>query len=210
MSAEPHISRHPLVLHKLALLRSRATESRLFREMVREIAQLLFYEATEDLRLADIWVETPLANCAGHEIAEKIGLVPILRAGLGMAEAIVELVPFARVWHLGVYRDHETLKPITYYNKLPPRPNVDLAVVLDPMLATGGSAIACVDILKQWGARRIKFLGLIGAPEGLREMQKAHPDVAIYLAALDEKLDESAYIVPGLGDAGDRQFGTGE
>jgi uracil phosphoribosyltransferase len=202
------VSRHPLVLHKLALLRDRATEPSTFREQVRGISEMLFYEATLDLRLTPIVVQTPLAECAGQRIAERIGLMPILRAGLGMAEAILEVVPDAGVWHLGLYRDHQTLQPVNYYNKLPERADIDLSLVVDPMLATGGSAVAAVDILKRWGARRIKFLGLIAAPEGVRALRAAHPDVPIHLAAVDSHLDERSYIVPGLGDAGDRQFGT--
>jgi uracil phosphoribosyltransferase len=185
------------------------TDGKLFRELVREMAQLLFIEASGDLRLAVWRVHTPLAECTGQRITESIGLVPILRAGLGMADAILELVPSAQVWHLGLYRDHATLRPVTYYNKLPAQPQVDLAVVVDPMLATGGSAVAALDILKQWGVKRAKFLALIAAPEGVQEIQRAHPDAAIYLAALDSHLNEHSYIVPGLGDAGDRQFGTG-
>lgn len=209
MSTLIHVSRHPLVLHKLALLRSRVTEPKKFRELVHEIAQLLFYEATQDLSLAPMTVETPLEVCSGFEIAERVGIVPILRAGLGMSEAILTILPTMPVWHLGLYRDHQTLQPVTYYNKLPAQPDIDLAIVVDPMLATGGSAIAAVDILKRWGAYRIKFLGLIAAPEGVRALSQAHPDVAIYLAALDSHLNEHGYILPGLGDAGDRQFGTG-
>jgi uracil phosphoribosyltransferase len=204
------VSKHPLVLHKLALLRSRATEPKTFRLLVREMTQFLFYEATQDLTLVPITVQTPLAECAGYEIAERIGLMPILRAGLGMAEAIHDMIPSAQVWHLGLYRDHETLKPVTYYNKLPPQPSIHLAIIVDPMLATGGSAIAAVDILKRWGLTRIKFLGLIAAPEGVEALRSAHPDVPIHLAAVDSHLDENKYIVPGLGDAGDRQFGTGK
>jgi uracil phosphoribosyltransferase len=202
------VSRHPLILHKLARLRDRATGPAEFRDLVRDLAQLLFYEATLDLQLAPVTVPTPLADSKSHRIADRIGLMPILRAGLGMAEAILEMIPEARVWHLGLYRDHETLKPVTYYNKLPPEPAIDLSLVVDPMLATGGSAVAAVDILKRWGARRIKFLGLIAAPEGVTALQTAHPDVPIHLAAVDTHLDECCYIVPGLGDAGDRQFGT--
>lgn len=209
MSDPAFVSRHPLVLHKLTLLRSRLTEPKKFRELVREIAQLLFYEATADLDLAPLTVQTPLAACPGHEISERIGLIPILRAGLGMAEAILEMVPTAHVWHLGLYRDHNTLQPVTYYNKLPAEPDIDLSLVVDPMLATGGSAVAAVDILKQWGARRIKFVGLIASPEGVHALASAHPDVAIHLAAVDTGLNEKGYIMPGLGDAGDRQFGTG-
>jgi uracil phosphoribosyltransferase len=209
MAPSVHVSRHPLVLHKIALLRAEATEPKQFRELVRELAQLLFIEAAQALTLRPTRVRTPLAESPGHEIAEVIGLVPILRAGLGMAEAILDVAPFARVWHLGLYRDHQRLKPVTYYNKLAPGSKPDLAVVVDPMLATGGSAVAAVDLLKQWGVRRIQFLGLIAAPEGVKALQDAHPDVAIYLAALDSHLNEHSYIVPGLGDAGDRQFGTG-
>ncbi len=209
MSADGvHISRHPLLLHRLALLRDRDTAPRIFRQLVREMAQMLFFEASQDLRLAPLTVRTPLTECTGQQISEPIGLVPILRAGLGMAEAILDMVPWAQVWHLGVYRDHHTLKPVTYYNKLPVRPNIELAYVVDPMLATGGSAVAAVDILKAWGLKRMKFLGLIAAPEGVQALRAAHPDVPIYLAALDSHLNADKYIVPGLGDAGDRQFGT--
>jgi uracil phosphoribosyltransferase len=159
--------------------------------------------------LRPLTVQTPLAECAGHELAEEIALAPILRAGLGMAEALVAMAPTARVWHLGVYRDHKTLKPVTYYSKPPARLDVGMALVVDPMLATGGSATHAVNLLKQWGVPRIKFLGLIAAPEGVKALQAAHPDVAIHLAAVDSHLNEVGYIVPGLGDAGDRQFGTG-
>jgi uracil phosphoribosyltransferase len=204
-----HVSQHPLVAHKLAILRDKTTEPKKFRELVREIAQLLFYEATQDLSLAPLTVQTPLAPADGHEVAERIGIMPILRAGLGMSEAVVDILPTVHVWHLGLYRDHETLQPVTYYNKLPAQPDIDLSIIVDPMLATGGSAVAAVDILKNWGARRIKFLGLIAAPEGVQALVGAHPDVAIHLAAIDSHLNERGYIVPGLGDAGDRQFGTG-
>lgn len=204
-----HVSSHPLVLHKLALMRRTTTEPKKFRELVREIAQLLFYEATQDLALTPFTVQTPLTTCEGYGISDRIGLIPILRAGLGMAEAILDILPTAHVWHLGLYRDHTTLEPVTYYNKLPAQPNIDLSIVVDPMLATGGSASAAVTILKQWGASRIKFLGLIAAPEGVQTLRTDHPDVPIYLAALDSHLNERGYIVPGLGDAGDRQFGTG-
>jgi uracil phosphoribosyltransferase len=203
-----HVSRHPLVLHYLTQLRDRNTEPPTFRALVRELSQLLFYEATQDLALASVPVSTPLADCAGHQLAERIGLVPILRAGLGMVDAVLERIPRAPVWHLGLYRDHETLRPVTYYNKLPLQPNFDLALLLDPMLATGGSATAAVEILKRWGVRRMKYLGLIAAPEGVQALAAAHADVPIYLAALDSHLNEQSYIVPGLGDAGDRQFAT--
>jgi len=202
-------STHPLVYHKLSRLRNKNTEPKKFRELVREIAALLAYEATADLLTAPIEVETPLARTAGVELKEKIGLVPILRAGLGMVEGIWELMPTAEVWHIGLYRDEKTLKPVQYYNKLPIEPTVSVCLILDPMLATGGSAVATADIVKRWGVKKIKFVGLIGAPEGIAVMQKAHPDIPLHLAAIDDHLNERGYIVPGLGDAGDRQFGTG-
>lgn len=203
-----HVSGHPLVQHKLTLLRHAETDPKQFRELVREITQFLVYEATADLRLADKQIETPLAPFTGKEIGERIGLVPILRAGLGMVEPVLEMIPTVRVWHLGLYRDTKTREPVSYYSKLPPQADIDLCLILDPMLATAGSAVAAVDVLKQWGAQRIRFLGLIAAPEGVQRLVTAHPDVPIYLAAIDERLDDHAYIVPGLGDAGDRQFGT--
>jgi uracil phosphoribosyltransferase len=153
-------------------------------------------------------VQTPLATCPVQQLSERLGLVPILRAGLGMAEAIADLVPDAQVWHLGLYRDHQTLKPITYYSKLSGQAQLDRCFVVDPMLATGGSAVAAISLLKEWGIGKIRFLALIAAPEGVQELDRAHPDVDIYLAALDSHLNELSYIVPGLGDAGDRQFGT--
>jgi len=203
------ISKHPLVAHKLALLRNTQTEPRKFRELVRELAALLAYEATQDLIVRPIQVQTPLATAAGYELEENIGLIPILRAGLGMVEGVWELMPSAEVWHIGLYRDERTLKPVQYYNKLPVQPTVAVCLILDPMLATGGSGVATVDILKKWGAQKIKFIGLIGAPEGIQNLQSHHPDVPIHLAAIDDHLNERGYIVPGLGDAGDRQFGTG-
>jgi uracil phosphoribosyltransferase len=203
-----HVSRHPLILHKLALLRDQTTDAATFRRLVREMTQLLFYEATHDLQLEPIQVQSPLAMCEGQQLSERVGLVPILRAGLGMVEAILDMLPRVQVWHLGLYRDHETLKPVTYYQKLPARPQLDVAIVIDPMLATGGSAAAAVELLKQSGLRHIKFLGLIAAPEGVEALRREHPDVAIHLAALDSHLNDIGYIVPGLGDAGDRQFGT--
>jgi uracil phosphoribosyltransferase len=166
------------------------------------------YEATEDLSTQPIRVTTPLGQADGKELMEKIGLVPILRAGLGMVEGVWELMPSAEVWHIGIYRDEKTLKPVEYYNKLPVEPTVAVCLILDPMLATGGSAVATVDILKRWGVRKVKFVGLIGAPEGIAHLQGHHPDVPIHLAAVDDHLNEVGYIVPGLGDAGDRQFGT--
>jgi len=202
-------SPHPLVAHKLARLRSIETNPKKFRELVRELAALLAYEATADLLTRPVEVQTPLGIAKGADLLEKIGLVPILRAGLGMVEGIWELMPSAEVWHIGLYRDEKTLKPVQYYNKLPVEPTVKVCLILDPMLATGGSAVATIDILKNWGVRNIKFVGLIGAPEGISRVQAAHPDVPIYLAAIDDHLNERGYIVPGLGDAGDRQFGTG-
>jgi uracil phosphoribosyltransferase len=205
----PNPSPHPLVAHKLSRLRQKTTDPKKFRELVREIAALLAYEATVDLAIQPITIETPLEAMTGVELCEKVGLVPILRAGLGMVEGIWELMPTAEVWHIGLYRDEQTLKPVQYYNKLPIEPTVSVCLILDPMLATGGSAVATVDILKKWGVKKIKFVGLIGAPEGIQLMQERHPDVPIYLAAIDDHLNEHGYILPGLGDAGDRQFGTG-
>jgi uracil phosphoribosyltransferase len=202
-------SKHPLVAHKLSRLRDIQTNPTKFRELVQEIAALLLYEATADLEMTPRMVQTPLALMTGYEVREKIGLVPILRAGLGMVEGVWEMMPNAEVWHIGLYRDEKTLRPVEYYNKLPLKPTVSVCLILDPMLATGGSATATVDLLKHWGVKKIKFVGLIGAPEGIARMQKEHPDVPIYLAAIDERLNEKGYIVPGLGDAGDRQFGTG-
>lgn len=208
-------SQHPLAQHKLTLLRRRQTEPKKFREVVGEIAMMLVYEATFDLPLLDEAVETPLTYARGAHMAEKVGLVPILRAGLGMVEGAWRLLPQAEVWHLGLYRDERTLRPVQYYNKLPVEPTVQLCLILDPMLATGGSAIAAVDVLKHWGVSRIKFVGLIAAPEGICALQAAHPDVPVHVAAIDERLTAQAdafpagFIWPGLGDAGDRQFGTG-
>lgn len=204
-----HESKHPLVAHKLSRLRDKRTEPKKFRELVREISGLLAYEATADLATMPVEIETPLATMQAQELREKIGLVPILRAGLGMVEGIWELMPSAEVWHIGLYRDEKTLKPVEYYNKLPIQPRVAVCLILDPMLATGGSATATAEVLKRWGVTKIKFVGLIASPEGIKAMQDAHPDIDIYIAAIDERLNERAYIIPGLGDAGDRQFGTG-
>jgi uracil phosphoribosyltransferase len=202
-------STHPLVAHKVAKLRDKRTEPKKFRELIREIAALMTYEATADLLTEPTEVETPLAVSKGAVLKEKIGLVPILRAGLGMVEGVWGLMPSSEVWHIGLYRDERTLKPVEYYNKLPVEPTVSVCLILDPMLATGGSAVATVDVLKRWGVKKIKFVGIIGAPEGIQLMQQHHPEVPIYLAAIDERLNEHGYILPGLGDAGDRQFGTG-
>jgi len=202
-------SNHPLIQHKLSILRDKTIEPKKFRELIREIAILLAYEATSDLTLRPKEVETPLATAHCRELTETIGLVPVLRAGLGMVEGIWEMMPGAEVWHIGLFRDERTLRPVQYYNKLPIAPTVQVCLILDPMLATGGSASATVDILKKWGAQRIKYVGIIGAPEGVDRLHSDHPDVPIHLAAIDERLNEIGYIVPGLGDAGDRQFGTG-
>ncbi|MFL7893900.1 MAG: uracil phosphoribosyltransferase [Anaerolineales bacterium] len=202
-------SPHPLVAHKLALLRDKDTEPKKFRELVREIAALLTYEATSDLMTRPITVETPLETADGVELLETIGLVPILRSGLGMVEGVWELMPSAEVWHIGLYRDERTLKPVEYYNKLPIEPTVSVTLILDPMLATGGSAVATIDILKKWGVTKIKFVGILGAPEGIQLLHEHHPEVPIHLAVIDKRLNEHGYILPGLGDAGDRQFGTG-
>jgi uracil phosphoribosyltransferase len=202
-------SKHPLVKHKLVKLRDKATKPKKFRELIKEIAMLLAYEATADLALDDTQVETPMGAASGALLREKIGLVPILRAGLGMVDGVWEMMPSAEVWHIGLYRDEHTLRPVQYYNKLPVDPTVQVCLILDPMLATGGSATATVDILKKWGAQRIKFVGIIAAPEGIEVLRNAHPDVPIHLAAVDSHLNDIGFIVPGLGDAGDRQFGTG-
>ncbi|MDP9274417.1 MAG: uracil phosphoribosyltransferase [Chloroflexota bacterium] len=194
---------------KLTRLRDETTPPKIFRELVAEIATLLLYEATADLPTDDREVRTPLATYKGARLKDKVGLVPVLRAGIGMVEAALELMPEAQVWHIGLFRDERTLRPIEYYNKLPSSATVQVCLVLDPMLATGGSATATIDVLKKWGAQRIKYVGIIAAPEGVRALVSAHPDVPIHVAALDERLNEKGYIVPGLGDAGDRQFGTG-
>ena len=208
-----HVSSHPAVLHKLAILRDEKTEPKKFREIVRELSWLLGYEALADARVRTRQVRTPLEMTDGHELGERIGLIPILRAGLGMVDAMLELMPTAEVWHLGLFRDERTLQPVEYYNKLPDAASVDLCLILDPMLATGGSATAAIEVLKKWGAVtpvRIKLVNLIAAPEGVEAVATAHPDVEIHAAALDRQLNEKGYIMPGLGDAGDRQFGTGK
>ncbi len=204
-----HESKHPLVRHKLALLRSTETEPKQFRELVGEITQFLCYEACSDLPTKQIGITTPMGDCDAEELTAKIGLVPILRAGIGMVEPIWLMIPNAQVWHIGMYRDEETLQPVYYYDKFDEHAcNVDVALLLDPMLATGGSAIAGATRLKEWGVKKIVYVGLIAAPEGVAAMREAHPDIPIYVAAIDSHLNEIGYIVPGLGDAGDRQFGT--
>jgi uracil phosphoribosyltransferase len=200
---------HPLVQHKLSILRDRATPTKAFKELVEEIAMLMAYEATADVELEDVRVETPLEPTTGKQIAgKKLTLVPILRAGLGMVEGIYRLVPNARIGHIGLYRNHDTLQPVDYYFKVPGDAAERDFFVLDPMLATGGSAAAAVSSLKRAGAARIRFLCLVAAPEGVAKLTAAHPDVLIYCAALDRELNAQGYILPGLGDAGDRLFGT--
>ena len=202
------VTNHPLIQHKLSILRDKDTKPTEFRKLVSELGTLLCYEATRDLPLLSKEIETPLMKTQARMLAQKVALIPILRAGLGMIDGIWNLIPNACVLHIGLYRDEDTLKPVEYYNKLPNYRTVDHCLILDPMLATGGSAIAVADILKKWGAKSIRFVGLIGAPEGIEALHKAHPDIDIHLAAIDEKLNEHGYILPGLGDAGDRQFGT--
>lgn len=202
------IVRHPVVQHKLTELRDQRTGPKRFRELLREITPLLLYEATRDLEVEEVVVATPMGEARGHRLRGTIGLVPILRAGLGMAEGALQVFPEAQVWHLGLYRDEHTLQPIAYYNRLPPWPTVAWCFILDPMLATGGSAVAAVDILKRWGVPRVVFVGLIAAPEGLERFAAAHPDIPVVVAAVDDRLNDRGFILPGLGDAGDRQFGT--
>ena len=189
-------------------MRDVRTKPKKFRELIREVTLLLAYEATADLGVSRGTVETPLETAVGYELQDKIGLVPVLRAGLGMVNGFWEMMPSAEVWHIGLYRDEKTLQPVSYYNKLPTSPTVEVCLVLDPMLATGGSASATIDILKNWGARRIRFVGVLAAPEGIEELHKNHLDVPIHIAKIDEKLNDVGFIMPGLGDAGDRQFGT--
>ncbi|HEX2221793.1 MAG TPA: uracil phosphoribosyltransferase [Candidatus Limnocylindria bacterium] len=203
-----HVSGHPLVAHKLTLLRDKRTDPKKFRELVRELSWLLGYEAMADLTVRPAEIETPLEAMTGSELEPRVGFIPVLRAGLGMVDAMLELMPSAEVWHIGLYRDERTLKPVEYYNKLPDAASVQVCLILDPMLATGGSSAATVDILKAWGAARVKQVSLIAAPEGIATLSASHPDVDIHVAAVDSHLNERGYIVPGLGDAGDRQFGT--
>jgi uracil phosphoribosyltransferase len=196
------------VREKVTRLRDERTPPPEFRRLVHELGMLVLYEATSDLGTEPADVRTPLAAYRGVRLSETVGLVPVLRAGIGMVEAALQLIPEAQVWHIGLFRDERTLRPIEYYNKLPSAVTAQVCLVLDPMLATGGSSVATIDILKKWGARRVKYVGLIAAPEGVQALSDAHPDVPIHVAALDERLNEKGYIVPGLGDAGDRQFGT--
>ncbi len=200
---------HPLIQHKVAKLRDKSTSTKVFKELADEITLLLVYEVTRDLPVEEFQVETPLEVTTGLRIrGKKLVAVPILRAGLGMVDAVVRLMPGARVGHVGLYRDEETLEPVEYYCKLPPRPEGRVFVVLDPMLATGGSAVAAVRLLKERGASEVRFVCLVAAPEGARAMAEAHPDVPVFAAALDRELNDQGYILPGLGDAGDRLFGT--
>lgn len=209
MSKQPMILDHPLVQHKVSLLRDKNTGTKEFKELVSEIATLLCYEATRDLPTKEVEVETPIAMAKTRVLTgRKLALVPILRAGLGMVDGMLTLLPAAKVGHIGLYRNEETLEPVEYYCKLPSDIAERDVLVLDPMLATGGSAVDAITQIKKRGARSIKFIGIIAAPEGLARLHEAHPDVDIYVAALDEKLNENGYIVPGLGDAGDRIFGT--
>ena len=199
---------HPLVVHHLAKLRDKTTPPAEFRRLVRRLSFLLAYEATEDLSLDDLTVETPLTRTSGKSLRGRIGLVPILRAGLGMVDPVLELLPDAEVWHLGLYRDEVTLEPVEYYQKLPSGRPVDVGFVLDPMLATGGSIAAAIAALKKWGAPEIRVLSILAAPEGVRAIGAVYPEVRIHVCSVDERLNEVGYIVPGLGDAGDRSFNT--
>lgn len=198
--------RHPLVQHHLARLRDRETGSAEFRRLLQRLSTLLAYEATQDLALQDATVETPMAPARGRVVRQRIGVVPILRAGLGMVDPIVNLIPDAEVWHLGFYRDEKTLQPIEYYRKLPAGDPVDVSLVLDPMLATGGSAVAALEAVRAWGVKTVKLLAMLASPEGVRRVHGQFPDTQLYVCAIDERLNEHGYILPGLGDAGDRMF----
>ena len=207
--ATVHVIDHPLIQHKLAILRNKDTGVKEFRELVNEISGLMCYEATRNLPTVEVEVETPLMTAKCRMLAgKKLAIVPILRAGLGMVDAMVDLIPSAKIGHIGLYRDPETHKPVEYYCKLPDDVGNRQVFVVDPMLATGGSAVAAIDFLKKRGCRKITMMNIIGCPEGIRRVQEAHPDVEMFLAACDEKLNDHAYIIPGLGDAGDRIFGT--
>lgn len=203
-----HLLEHPLITHKLTQIRRKETGTKDFRQALEEIAGLMAYEISRDLPVTEVEIETPITACITHELAKNIVLVPILRAGLGMVDGITHLIPTAKVGHVGMYRDHDTLEPKEYYAKLPPCITDAVVMVLDPMLATGGSASATITYLKEQGASQIRLVCIVGAPEGVERIKREHPEVDIYLSALDEKLNEVGYIVPGLGDAGDRLFGT--
>lgn len=202
------VSHHPLIAHKISLLRSESTGTKDFRSLVRELTSLLIYEATTELPTANYSIKTPMEETIGQQLAVQVAFVPILRAGIGMVDAAIDAIPGAVVYHLGMYRDEDTHLPVSYYNKLQNHVPVDMVILLDPMLATGGSALDAIDALKAWGARNIRFIGLIGAPEGVRRLQEQHPEVPIHLGALDRELNANKFILPGLGDAGDRLFGT--
>ena len=207
--ANVHVLDHPLIHHKLAVLRNKETPVKEFRELVSEIAGLMCYEATRNLSMVEVEVETPITTAKCKMLAgKKLAIVPILRAGLGMVDSMVDMIPSAKIGHIGLYRDPETHEPVEYYCKLPEDIGNRVVFVVDPMLATGGSAVAAIDFLKKHGCRNIIMMNIIGCPEGIKRVQEAHPDVEMYLAACDEKLNDHAYIVPGLGDAGDRIFGT--
>jgi len=201
-------SRHPVVHHKLAALRAATTRPPEFRRLVRDLAALLAYEATADLPVTAVEVETPMGRAAGAALAETVGVVPILRAGLGMLDGVLDLLPDAEVWHIGLFRDERTLRPTEYYSRLPAGARFRVGLVVDPMLATGGSAVRACEVLKAAGITRVKFLALIAAPEGVARLTEAMPDVAVHVGAIDQRLNDVGFIVPGLGDAGDRQFGT--
>ena len=202
------VMNHPLISHKLAILRHKDTKSKDFRELLNEIASLMTFDICRDLKTKEVLVETPICTAKCQELDKDIIIVPILRAGLGMVEGILQLIPTAKVGHIGLYRDEETHEPCEYYAKFPSGLSEATVIVLDPMLATGGSAAAAITMIKKRGAQDIRYIGLVGAPEGVERLRDEHPDVDIYLAALDEKLNENCYIVPGLGDCGDRLFGT--
>ena len=203
------VMEHPLIQHKIGIIRRKETSSKEFRELVSEVAMFMAYEATRDLKLKDVEIETPITKMTAKELAgKKMAVIPILRAGLGMVEGMLTMVPAAKVGHIGLYRDPETLKPVEYYCKLPADCGEREVFVTDPMLATGGSSSAAISMLKEKGVKNIRFLCIIAAPEGVRRIRESHPDVDLYIGALDEKLNEHGYIVPGLGDAGDRIFGT--
>lgn len=207
--AKTVIMEHPLIQHKIGIIRRQETGSKDFRQMIGEIAMLMCYEATRNLKLVDVEIETPICRTTAKELeGKKLAIVPILRAGLGMVDGMLTMIPAAKVGHIGLYRNEETLEPVEYYCKLPDDIAEREVIVLDPMLATGGSAVDAIGQIKKRGAVHIKFIAIIGAPEGLERLQREHPDVDLYIAALDEKLNENGYIVPGLGDAGDRIFGT--
>lgn len=199
---------HPLIQHKISMMRDETTTVKEFRELVYEVALLLGYEATRDLPLVEKPITTPICETTGHFIDKQVALVPILRAGLGMVDALMSLIPAAKIGHIGLYRNHETLEPVEYYCKLPPDIADRQVLLLDPMLATGGSSVAAITLMKRYGAQRIKLVCIIAAPEGIAVVRKAHPDVEIICGAIDERLNENGYIVPGLGDAGDRLYGT--